>query len=237
MSDEKIIIGIVPQYRADGEKTFTRPWYPRMIRRAGALPLMPAADEGYEGIRQWTELCGGILFTGGPDVNPRTYGEDVREECGEIVPVRDTFEKTALELALQLDKPIFGICRGIQSMNVFCGGSLFQDIPADIPSPLTHDKVVHDIDVKSGTLLADIIGSGVHEVNSYHHQSVKRTAPGFRVAAASSDGVIEAIFMPERRFVLGVQWHPELMHESEISRKLFAAFVAASKQERQERKL
>ena len=214
MSDEKIIIGIVPQYRTDGEKTFTRPWYPRMISRAGALPLMPAADEGCDGIRQWTELCGGILFTGGPDVDPHIYGE----------------------LALELDKPVFGICRGIQSMNVFCGGSLFQDIPTDIASPLTHDKSVHDIEVKHGTLLADIIGSGVHEVNSYHHQSVREPAPGFEVAATSSDGVIEALFMPERRFVLGVQWHPELMHESEISRKLFAAFIAAAKQ-RQEEKL
>ncbi|MCI5961314.1 MAG: type 1 glutamine amidotransferase [Ruminococcus sp.] len=236
MSDEKIIIGIVPQYRTDSEKTFTRPWYPRMISRAGALPLMPAADEGCDGIRQWTELCGGILFTGGPDVDPHIYGEDVRAECGEIVPVRDAFEKTALELALELDKPVFGICRGIQSMNVFCGGSLFQDIPTDIASPLTHDKSVHDIEVKHGTLLADIIGSGVHEVNSYHHQSVREPASGFEVAATSSDGVIEALFMPERRFVIGVQWHPELMHESEISRKLFAAFIAAAKQ-RQEEKL
>lgn len=95
---------------------------------------------------------------------------------------------------------------------------------------------MHDIEVKHGTLLADIIGSGVHEVNSYHHQSVREPAPGFEVAATSSDGVIEALFMPERRFVLGVQWHPELMHESEISRKLFAAFIAAAKQ-RQEEKL
>ena len=189
MSDEKIIIGIVPQYRTDGEKTFTRPWYPRMISRAGALPLMPAADEGCDGIRQWTELCGGILFTGGPDVDPHIYGEDVRAECGEIVPVRDTFEKTALELALELDKPVFGICRGIQSMNVFCGGSLFQDIPTDIASPLTHDKSVHDIEVKHGTLRADIIGSGVHEVNSYHHQSAREVAPGLVAVGKAGEGI------------------------------------------------
>ena len=119
MSDEKIIIGIVPQYRTDGEKTFTRPWYPRMISRAGALPLMPAADEGCDGIRQWTELCGGILFTGGPDVDPHIYGEEVRAECGEIVPLRDAFEKTALEFALDLAKPTFGIRPGTESPNVF----------------------------------------------------------------------------------------------------------------------
>ena len=99
-----------------------------------------------------------------------------------------------------------------------------------------YDRAVHTVTVTAGSPLAALIGNDRLGVNSYHHQSVREPAPGFEVAATSSDGVIEALFMPERRFVLGVQWHPELMHESEISRKLFAAFIAAAKQ-RQEEKL
>ena len=132
------------------------------------------------------------------------------------------------------DKPVLGICRGIQLMNALLGGTLYQDLPTEHPSSVEHhmsppyDRPIHTVDVKKGTLLADIIGPGPYAVNSYHHQAVKQLAPKAVAMAYSEDGLVEALSVPDRRFIVGVQWHPEFAYMTDPkSRKLVQAFVDA----------
>ena len=162
--------------------------------------------------------------------------KDVKKEKNsgkslDISPMLDCSEKLLIELALERDIPILGICRGMQALNVFCGGSLVQDIPSELGAAKKHSGGVHkpafhDIQISKSSPLSDAMGFGSHRVNSYHHQAIKKLAPEFSAAALSPDGIIEAIFHQNRRFVLGVQWHPE-RDGDEISQnaKIISAFI------------
>lgn len=229
---KKPVIGLVPM--VNPEKSLCEmPWsYCNALEGAGALPMILPLLTDPDSLRQTVSLCSGILLTGGPDVDPARYGEQTLPACGTIIPQRDEMEALLFRAALEADKPVLGICRGIQAMNVALGGTLWQDLPTQVEGSLNHtqpapyDKTWHKVSVTPGTPLADLLGVEELEVTSRHHQAVKEVAPRLKAMAFAPDGVLEAVWMPGRRFVWGVQWHPESVYQtSEASRKLFAAFV------------
>ena len=196
-------------------------------------PSMPI-DEALDGI-------GGLLLTGGDDVSPERYGEPRHATVVDPEPGRDAFELALIAAARSRDLPLFAICRGIQVLNVACGGTLVQDIPSQLPGAGEHSFTVpphepfslaHEIWVEKDSLLEKLISDRLEqdacEVNSRHHQAVKAVAPGFRATATAPDGVIEAIEDPSARFCLGVQWHPENFWRTGEFRPLFEGFVEAA---------
>ncbi len=184
----------------------------------------------------------GLLLTGGSDVAPGRYGEAPDRSVVDVDPARDEFEVGLTAEARRRHLPIFGICRGIQVMNVACGGSLVQDIPSQVSGALEHTLTVpphepyslaHELWLEHDTLLERLMRERLSdvdacEVNSRHHQAVKRVAPGFRVSATAPDGVIEAIEDPSEPFCLGVQWHPENFWRTGEFRPLFEGFLEAA---------
>jgi putative glutamine amidotransferase len=184
----------------------------------------------------------GLLLTGGEDVSPATYGERPHPKLGAVDPQRDAFELALIGATRAKDLPIFGICRGIQILNVAFGGSLVQDVPTEVPGALEHSLPVpqhesyalaHEVWLEADSLLARLMRERLSdadscEVNSRHHQAVKRVANGFRVSATAPDGVIEAIEDPAARFCLGVQWHPENFWRTGEFRPLFEGFLEAA---------
>jgi putative glutamine amidotransferase len=187
---------------------------------------------------------GGILLTGGEDVEPARYGESPHATVVESSPARDEFEVGLIAAARARGLPILGICRGIQILNVACGGTLVQDIPSQVPGALDHRLAVpkhhsyelaHEVWLDKDSLLARNLvdrlnGTDTCEVNSRHHQAVKTVAPSFRVVATAPDGVIEAIEDPAARFCLAVQWHPENFWRTGEFRALFEGFLEAAAQ-------
>ena len=188
---------------------------------------------------------GGLLLTGGGDVDPARYGATPHEKLDEVDHARDEFEIALIAAARSRDLPIFAICRGVQVLNVAGGGTLVQDIPSEVTGALNHSLVVpphppyelaHEVWVEKDSLLAKLmgerlVGSDTCDVNSRHHQAVKTVASGYRVSATAPDGVIEAIEDPAARFCLGVQWHPENFWRTGEFRALYEGFLeAASKQ-------
>jgi len=185
---------------------------------------------------------GGLLLTGGGDVDPARYGETPHQTLDEVDLVRDEFEIALIAAARARDLPIFAICRGVQVLNVAAGGTLVQDIPSEVPGAVNHSLVVpphppyelaHEVWVEKDSLLAKLlgerlVGSDTCEVNSRHHQAVKTVAPGYRVSATAPDGVIEAIEDPAARFCLGVQWHPENFFRTGEFRSLYEGFLEAA---------
>ena len=209
--------------------------YIRAIEEYGGIPrtLYPGAPrEAFTGLK-------GLLLTGGRDIDPIHYGEE-EHKTTDIDFDRDELELPLCKRAMEENLPVFGICRGIQVMNVAIGSSLYQDIPSQFNDHLIHkvmentDDSWHGIKIQSGSLLNQITGEDIAEVNSRHHQALKVIGEGFTVTAQSKDGIIEAIEDTSKRFMLGVQYHPERMFKEqgslklqEHSAKLFTAFIDA----------
>ncbi|MCO7125329.1 gamma-glutamyl-gamma-aminobutyrate hydrolase family protein [Sporolactobacillus shoreicorticis] len=227
----KAMIGIVPLWDHAKDSLWMVPGYMDGIRQAGAIPVMLPLTDDPAIIREISEHFEGFLFTGGHDVSPNLYGERESVKCGETCPRRDLMETMLFREVLDADKPAFGICRGIQLFNAVLGGTLYQDIPSELPSGICHsqkppyDRPAHTVSIKGP--LRDLLGKDEVSVNSYHHQGIKRIAPQLTPTADAQDGLVEAVYMPERRFVQAVQWHPEFAFSSIDSQKLFSAFVNA----------
>ena len=180
----------------------------------------------------------GLLLSGGSDLDPRYYGEEPSPELGPTIPERDAFEMPLLELALRRGLPIFGICRGMQLLNVALGGTLYQDLPSQWGrGVLKHRQQTpkwqptHEVEVRDGAYLAEIMDLDVVKVNSYHHQGIKDLAGALVVSARSSDGVAEAVEASDlsERWIVGVQWHAEAMRGADpVQGNLFEAHVSAA---------
>lgn len=230
------VIGLVPLFDDEKESYWMLPGYMKVLEKCGALPIMFPLTSDEEELKQAFDLCDGLLFTGGHDVGPYVYGKEASKECGIPCRQRDDMESFLLNAALEEDKPVFGICRGIQFINACLGGDLYQDLPTEYDCKVEHhmtppyDRAAHKVNVLEGSMLAGIIGAGIHEVNSYHHQAVKTPADVVEVMAFSEDGLVEAVSVKNKKFAVGVQWHPEFSYEvNEDSRKLVQAFVDACK--------
>ncbi len=220
--------------------------YNRMYQRnaaavasAGGLPVYVPTGMDDETLRGIYERLDAVLLPGGPDVEPAEYGKSRHATVTDsrVDAARDHLELTLARWQYEDDRPTFGICRGHQVLNVALGGTLVQDIPDELQTELAHDqqdglpryRLAHEITIESGSRLAEILGTTRTQVNSLHHQSVERAAPGVSVSAVAPDGVVEAIEVPDRRFMLSVQWHPEdLYNGSEAMNRLFKAFVEAA---------
>lgn len=190
--------------------------YIKAVRAAGGVPLViPITSDSLQ-LSAVLDRIDGLVLTGGEDINPANYGQKAHHNLGELAPKRDTFDLLLIKMATRRNVPILGVCRGHQALNVAFGGTLYQDIPNQIPaSTLTHRQTApdtepaHEIMIDEKSLLYGLIGSKKVNVNSLHHQSVRDIAPVFVVVARASDGVVEAM---EHRFgkpIMGVQFHPE----------------------------
>jgi putative glutamine amidotransferase len=210
--------------------------YVESVRRAGGAPsLIDAADRAE---RPWQRIAG-VVLTGGPDVDPRLYGQVPVRHHEPAADGRDAFEIELVTRAIERNLPVLAICRGMQVLNVAAGGTLVQHIPDDIPQPLDHQVktpawgIAHDVLVQPASALARLLalpsGAAPHRVavNSRHHQAVKHVAPGLVCVAAATDGVIEAVERPASRFCVAVQWHPENFWRTGEFDGLFRAFVDA----------
>ncbi len=233
---KKPIIGLTPQYDYERNRVWIGPNYLEAIRAAGGVPVLLPLQAEKEELEAAARVCDGFLFTGGPDIDPFRFGEETIRQGGVVVPERDTMEENLFQIAMESDKPILGICRGIQVLNVFLGGTLYQDITAQFPSDLSiahsqqsgNSVLTHSVLVKEGTLLSEILKKESIKVNSFHHQAIKDVASSLEVAGISVDSLIEAVYLPGHRFFLGIQWHPEhLFSTSEDALNLFKAFVNA----------
>jgi len=186
-------------------------------------------------LKQTADKFDGFLFTGGHDVNPALYKQEKSERCGASCDERDRMEAYIFhEAVLNQNKPALGICRGIQFFNVLLGGTLYQDIPTELPSAITHthgppyDVPAHSVKILPESPLGKLVGKERIEVNSYHHQGINRIAEGLEIMALADDGLAEAVYMPDRHYVWAVQWHPELSLKDEFSKKIFASFTTAA---------
>jgi putative glutamine amidotransferase len=238
----KPIIGIVGNisYETEGvmigeERIYVMKPYVESVLKAGGVPVVLPIVLDKDTLKKQVEKVDGILITGGQDVNPLLYNEEPIEKQGGITPDRDWYDIEVIKYAYSLKKPILGICRGIQVMNVALGGTLYQDISQIPTAYIKHsqkakpDLPTHTVEIKEGSRLYNILGKTI-AVNSFHHQAVKEVAEGFKIVAQSKDGVIEAIELEkEDYFVVGVQWHPELMayKGNEKMLEIFKQFVEA----------
>ena len=236
MVNGKPVIGLCSSYEKNEEndRIFLNHDYLKAIRHFGGMPLVIPAEATEEEQTYLLSQCDGLLLTGGDDIDPTLYGETVLNDTVNTAPVRDAGEPRLIRMAGERNLPILGICRGIQILNVYFGGSLYQDIPAQLETPVKHSmekpyhRTCHDCRVTPGTPLADWTGKDVIAVNSFHHQAVKAVAPGFAVMGVCSDGVVEAFYKPDAAFLCAVQWHPEKIWDiEESSAQIFEAFIQA----------
>ena len=222
----------IPKFEDGAFRKYMQSKYTASLRRAGAKAVWIKTDDLDKAIEMMLQ-CDGLLLSGGEDVDPAYYGQTVTDKCGKIVPERDHAEMKVLEAFLATGKPVLGICRGEQLLNVAFGGSLYQHIDGhkqDEPGAqnLRPAKVV------DGTLLSRIAGKSEIFTNTFHHQAVKDVAPGFIASAYAEDGTVEAIepadALDSERFILAVQWHPEMFFGTdETASKIFKTFVDACK--------
>lgn len=209
--------------------------YFRAVHLAGGIPVLLPFIATEAEANEVLDRIDGLLLSGGCDVDPQLYGEDAHPRLGTVSPERDATELALARAALKRDLPILGICRGHQVLAVAVGGTLWQDIPAQVAKSIKHAQEAprwftgHRVTVKDGTRLQQILGSEFL-VNTYHHQAVKAVPAGWVESATAPDGINEALEHPGYRFVLSVQWHPENFAGRPYSfAPLFEAFIGASR--------
>ena len=209
------------------------------LTNAGAIPWMiPLVDD--ETLRGVYDELDAVFLPGGADIDPMTYGAEPHPLCDKTDRDRDRVEVALARWALEEDKPVLGVCRGMQLINVAAGGSLYQDLAQDMPGSIKHDYfpfsgqsftrdfLAHDVSVAAGSRLANFVGAGSVRVNSMHHQGVKELGRGLHATAEAPDGLIEAIEGDDDGYLVAVQWHPEALTENDVrSRHLFADFIEA----------
>lgn len=233
----KPLIGLTPIVDAARDSLWMLPGYMQGLEAAGGIGMMLPLTDDAAVLKDIVDRVDGILLTGGNDVAPALYGEEKETFCGENDPLRDRMETRLIELALQADKPVFGICRGLQILNVVLGGTLYQDLKTQTGTDQPHsmdkpyDRTVHEVNILPDTPLAELYGPGPLAVNSRHHQGIKGLAPALSAQAVAPDGLIEAVYLPEYRFVQAVQWHPEHRWQAAESQSILRAFVEACREE------
>ena len=228
----KPVIGVMPLWDELRDSLWMLPGYLDGISQAGGLPLIFPFTSDEEELSQLMDRCDGFLLTGGHDVSPDIYGEDPLPQLQECCRKRDVMELIVLRKAVEQDKSVLGICRGLQFINAALGGTLYQDLPTQRPSGVEHhqsgayDAPTHDVELVADSPLCRYLGKTSMKVNSYHHQGVRDLADSLSVMGTAPDGLTEALYRPSSRFLWAVQWHPEFMFRTDAdSREIFRAFV------------
>lgn len=214
--------------------------YLEALQQAGGAPFIVPSLTGLAVLEELYAMADGVLLPGGEDVEPSRYGEAPHPKLGKTDVARDENEIWLTKRAWADKKPLLGICRGIQVMNVALGGSLFQDIPSQCPSDIRHGKFqdgdwtrrAHNLSLDPSSRLAAIVGNAPIAANSIHHQAINRLAEGLRITSRAEDGIVESVEASDERFCIAVQCHPEALFTEAETRwaKLFEAFVDASRQ-------
>lgn len=218
---KKPIIGITSSHeKENGLRNYHRTTvsidYTKGVIEGGGIPIVIPTTGNIEVIKEQLNLLDGLILSGGPDINPIYYGEDFKEKIGVISPERDDNEIKILKEFLKTEKPILGICRGHQLLNVYFGGTLYQDLSYFENESLKHrqevypELEVHKVLIEKKSILESLYGESIR-TNSFHHQAIKKLGKGFKAIAKSSDGIVEAIEKVDHKFCLGIQWHPEMM--------------------------
>jgi putative glutamine amidotransferase len=236
----RVPVGLTIGNSRDPEVFSLRDDYVRAVETAGGLPLVlaPGKPEDAPALAaEYLDRVEALLLSGGADIDPALYGEERHPTVKRVFPERDAFELALCREALRRDLPTLAICRGHQLLNVATGGTLFQDIASQVEAAVVHDpdqerwERCHDVVLLPGTRLRDILGRERVAVNSFHHQAVKEMGHGLVLSARGcDDGVIEGMEMPDRRFMIGVQWHPESFWDQRQGfQPLFRALVNAAR--------
>ncbi|BDR55972.1 gamma-glutamyl-gamma-aminobutyrate hydrolase family protein [Xylocopilactobacillus apis] len=221
--------GIFPGYH----HSYVNEDYVISVQKNGGIPLIIPFNTDHEVIKEQVEQIDGLILSGGHDVTPINYHEEPLEKLQETSPQRDDFDFTLIKEAMTRKLPILGICRGIQIINTYFGGSLYQDLSYRKELTYRHmqkyspTEVTHHIEVQQQSQLHDILGKNSLIVNSFHHQILKDLAPNFKAVAHAKDGVIEAIESKDYPYLLGIQWHPEMLHESQpvMNQQVFGSLI------------
>lgn len=232
------VIGLTHSIQQDEKRLMMPMSYSNVVREAGGTPVLLPITRDEEVIASYAELVDGVLFSGGEDVDPAFYGEDQLWACGDVLPLRDAFEIKLARILLEKypEKPVLGICRGEQVLNVALGGALYQDLKSQLPGCIAHQQhqiapyTSHKVMINAGSKLHEIYGETQIMANSHHHQAVKDIAEGLAVTATATDGVIEGFEKPDHPYFVAVQWHPERLVEREENanhKQLFKSFVDA----------
>ncbi len=229
------IIGMLVDVDND-KRTSVLNAYASALEKAGGTPIILPYTTDLKTIDSFINLCHGFCFTGGKDIEPSVYNEEKRAGCGENEPYRDEYELLVFSNVVKTQKPILGICRGAQLINVAMGGTLYQDIPSEYKTNILHKQAEpkfspsHSVFVKENTPLFNLLNKSQITANSFHHQAIKTLGKGLQIMASASDGIIEALYMPEKRFLWAIQWHPErLVDTSEDNKALFTHFIESCK--------
>ena len=236
----RVPVGLTIGNSKEAEIYALRDDYVRAVETAGGLPFVLAPGDPADApalASEYLDRVEALVLSGGADIDPALYGEDRHATVTQVFPERDAFEVALCREALRRDMPVLAICRGHQLLNVATGGTLFQDIASQVEAAAVHDpdqerwERCHDVEVLAGTRLREILGQERVAVNSFHHQAVKDLGRGLVLAARGcDDGVIEGMEMPDRKFVLGVQWHPESFWDRPQGfQPLFQALVNAAR--------
>lgn len=211
-SQKKPVIGI--SCSIDGTTVEVGMTYIKSVRKAGGIPFIIPITTNEKEIDEYLDRIDGLLMTGGEDVSPLLFGQEPSRFLGEVVPDRDFYDLVLIRKAVKRKIPVFGICRGIQCLNIAMGGDLIQDIPSEVENAIQHRQNgprsygSHTINIVKGSLVAKLLKTESIAVNSFHHQACGKIAKGFKVTAKAPDGIIEAIESEDGRSY-GVQFHPE----------------------------
>jgi putative glutamine amidotransferase len=240
------IIGVPTQTLEEIPDQLPRCWvmsqqYVRVLVAAGAVPwIIPLIEGDTATLRSIYDRLDGVFLPGGVDMDPSAYHEEPSELLGRVDPARDEIELTLTRWAMEDKKPLLAVCRGIQVVNVAAGGTVHQDLAAQLPGAIKHDyfprggqytrdQLVHAVQIAEGSRLASLIGAPSVEVNSMHHQGIKDLASTLRPTAYAPDGLIEGLESPNGHFLVGVQWHPESLIERDPRMgRLFSGFIEAA---------
>lgn len=236
----KPIIGITTFHEVKSQKSISSVsnHYVTAIEKVGGVPILIPISENMEDVKEYLRIIDGIIFTGGECVSPIKFGENPSERISNVSDLRDDFELELFREAYKIDMPILGVCRGTQLINIALGGNLYQDIFSQksicyghMPREIQVYNLFHLINIKENSKLFDIFKTTELGVNSFHHQAIKDLGKDLKVIALSKDGIIEGIESLSRKFLIGVQWHPEdltIKHDEFL--KLFKALIDSIKQ-------
>ncbi len=229
------IIGVFAEIDDEFNTRVQNPYIHAMEKTGGIPILFPYVGED-ETIEHLVDICDGFFFTGGMDIDPKYYGEEAKEYLGNMQKHRDEFEFNVFQKAIKTQKPILAICRGAQLVNAALGGTLYQDIPSEVQTKISHRQSEpkfshsHDVKIISNTPLYELLGMERIKANSFHHQAIKTLGEGLAIMAIAEDGIIEAVYSSGKQYIRAYQWHPERLVEADAqNRMILEDFIHACK--------